>query len=118
MPFMCLVHVDRDAIAALSADEREAFARANDAFAHWLEESRHIVLASSLHEPETATLLRHRGGRLSMTDGPYVETKEHLGGIMVLRTADRDTALAIAAKSPVARFGTIEVRAMNHPDEG
>ena len=108
MCFTCIVHVDPDSLAALGPFERE-----NQTYADWLVSSGHSVICASLHEPETATVIRSSGGRVSMTDGPYVETKEHVGGIMVIRARDRDEALAVASRSPVARHGTLELRAMN-----
>jgi len=113
MHFLCLVHVDKELAASLTPDEQDAFERENMAYAAWLA-SGPSVISSSLHEPETATLVRSRRGSLSMTDGPYVETKEHVAGVMVIKARDRQEALEIAAKSPVARIGTIEVRQMNY----
>jgi len=59
---------------------------------------------------ETATSLRVRGGKVETMDGPFAETREHLGGYYVLEVPDLDTALRYAAMVPVASFGTIEVR--------
>jgi hypothetical protein len=113
MHFLCLVHVDKDLAASLTPAEQETFERENMAYAKWLE-SGPSVISSSLHAPETATLIRSRRGTLSMTDGPYVETKEHIAGIMVIKARDRKEAIEIATRSPVARIGTIEVRQMNY----
>jgi hypothetical protein len=113
MHFLCLVHVDKDLAASLTPAEQQAFERENMAYAEWLA-SGPSVISSSLHAPDTATLIRSRRGTLSMTDGPYVETKEHVAGIMVIKARDREHAIEIASKSPVARIGTIEVRAMNY----
>ena len=116
MHFLCVVHVDRDLVAALSPEQRAVFERENKAYADWLAGSGHSVIHASLHEPETARLVRARDGQVTMTDGPYVETKEHLAGLMVLDVEDRDAAIAIAARGPVARIGTLEVRRMNYGD--
>lgn len=59
---------------------------------------------------ETATSLRIQGGKVETMDGPFAETREHLGGFYVIEVADRETALAYAALIPSAHFGTIEVR--------
>ena len=59
---------------------------------------------------ETATSLRVRGGKVETMDGPFAETREHLGGYYVLDLPDLDTALRYAAQIPVAAFGTVEVR--------
>jgi hypothetical protein len=116
--FLCIVHVDGEAIESLSPHEREVFDRDNAAYGKWLGESGHAVAYGPLEAPETATLIRSRGGKLSMTDGPYVETKEHLGGFMLIRARDRAEALEVAGRSPVARVGTIEVREMEHLGPG
>jgi hypothetical protein len=113
MHFLCFVHVDKELDASLTPAEREAFERENMAYADWLASGPSLISAS-LHEPETATLVRSRRGTLSMTDGPYVETKEHIAGVMIIKARDRQEAVEIAAKSPVARIGTIEVRQMNY----
>lgn len=110
MNFLCLVHVDGAALEALSPSDREAFDRDNRSYGEWLVSSGHNVASGPLHAPGTATLIRSRGGKVSMTDGPYVETKEHVGGFMFIRARDRAEAVAVAARSPVARVGTIEVR--------
>ena len=113
MHFLCLVHLDRDLASALTPAEREAFERQNLAYAAWLDQGRAVAM-SALEEPETATLIRRRRGQLSMTDGPYVETKEHVAGFMFIKARNREEALEIASKSPVTRIGTIEVRAASY----
>jgi hypothetical protein len=118
MKFLCLVHVDRDLEVTLTPAEQAAFAEDNKAYGEWLERGPGIVFGA-LAAPQAATLIRNRRGELSMTDGPYVEAKEHVAGFMLIEARDRDAAVQIAAKSPVARIGTIEVRAATYsaPDE-
>ena len=116
MHFLCVVHVDGEMAAALSPDERAAFETENKAYADWLAQSGHSIVAASLHEPDTARLVRQRHGQFVMTDGPYVETKEHLAGVIVLNVADRDAAVDIVRRCPVTRIGTLEVRRMNYGD--
>lgn len=74
------------------------------------------MLSSSLHGPETATVIRSNNGKVSMTDGPFIETKEHVGGIMVIRARDRQEALEVAARSPVVRYGAIELRETHYQE--
>ena len=109
MQFLCLVHIDRD-LAKMTAAEQAEFDRENKAYGEWLQRDGRAVMFSSLHEPQTATLIRSREGRVSMTDGPYVETKEHVGGFIVIEAKNRDEVVAMIRTSPVARIGTIEVR--------
>jgi hypothetical protein len=59
---------------------------------------------------ETATTLRKREGRVTTTDGPFAETREHLGGFYLIEAADLDAALRFAAEIPAARYGSVEVR--------
>lgn len=110
MQFLCFVHVDRDLDRGMSPAEREVFDRENKAYGEWLQRDGRAVMFSALKEPETATLVRERDGQVSMTDGPYVETKEHLAGYIVLEAKDRDEVIAILEDCPVRRIGTLEVR--------
>lgn len=114
MRFLCLVHVDRDLAAAMTPAEQEVFDRENREYGDWLAADSRAVTFSSLKEPETATLVRSRGGEMSMTDGPYVETKEHLAGYIVVDTDSREEAIAMFDACPVKRIGTLEVRASNY----
>ena len=68
------------------------------------------IASSPLHSVETATSVRIRDGIRQITDGPFAETKEHLGGYYVVEVADLDAALSYAALLPSAHFGTVEVR--------
>jgi hypothetical protein len=63
-----------------------------------------------LHPPASATTVRVRDGQRLLTDGPFAETREHLGGYMLIDVEDLDAAIAFAARAPLARVGTIEVR--------
>jgi hypothetical protein len=84
----------------------------NDATA-WAEEmTRRRVLLNGqvLRPPEDATTVRVRGGEVLLSDGPFAETKEQIGGLCVIECADLDEALEIAAAHPVARYGMVEVR--------
>ncbi len=68
------------------------------------------VFGGGLHDPSTATVVRNTGGETVMTDGPFAETKEFLGGFWVIEAADLDAALAWAAKAAAACEGPVEVR--------
>ncbi len=110
MRFVILVHVDPSKMAGMSEADHRALDAENYRADRALIESGHLVAGGPLAEPETATLVRNTGGRVSMTDGPYVETKEHLGGFLLIEAKDRQEALAIAARDAMARYGTLEVR--------
>lgn len=72
-----------------------------------LHEAGIVIFGSGLYAPETAATMKRRGGELAVQDGPFAETKEQLGGIMVIDVPDLDTALEWAARAPV---DTVEVR--------
>ncbi|HUB38033.1 MAG TPA: YciI family protein [Streptosporangiaceae bacterium] len=75
-----------------------------------LRESGALIAAEQLNRPETATGVCLRDGKRLLTDGPFMETKEHLGGFYLVDVPDLDTALDWAAKMPIMRYGTVEVR--------
>ncbi len=75
-----------------------------------LRESGTLIGAEQLDQADTATSVCARGGQRLLTDGPFMETKEHLGGFYLIDVPDLDTALDWAAKMPIMRYGTVEVR--------
>jgi hypothetical protein len=110
MRYLLIVHVDRDLIGRLSPEEgRDLTRRCMDADDE-LRRSGHLVACGPVAEPETARIVRRRDGALSVTDGPYAETKEHLGGFVLIEARDMEEAVEIASKSPMAAMGAVEVR--------
>jgi hypothetical protein len=79
-------------------------------FTDGIKRSGHYVGCNRLLPPTAATTVRVRNDRISVTDGPFAETKEHLGGYYVIEAKDLDEAITIAAKIPGARFGCVEIR--------
>ncbi|WP_326835813.1 YciI family protein [Amycolatopsis rhabdoformis] len=71
-----------------------------------------LVGGGGLHPPATATTVRVRGGDVLLSDGPFAETKEQIGGFVMIDCADLDEAVEIASRHPAAAYGTIEVRPM------
>jgi hypothetical protein len=110
MRYMCLVYIDPVLAGAASKDEWEEIDRESLAFNAALKESGHYLASNALSEPQTARTLRVRGGRATWTDGPFAETKEHLGGFFLIEAEDLDEAREIAARTSIARMGAIEVR--------
>lgn len=106
------------ALLIYSAPEaRTPYEAAGDGvFADWIsytqavKDSGALVAAEQLQETDTATTVRLRGGERLLTDGPFVETKEHLLGFYLVDVPDLDTAIDWAARMPLIRFGTVEVR--------
>jgi hypothetical protein len=79
-----------------------------------LRQSGHYILSDALKLPAAATSVRVRSGRLSITDGPFAETKEYLSGFIKIEARDLNEAIQIAGAIPLARVGTIEVRPVEH----
>jgi hypothetical protein len=93
-----------------AAEEITAMYGAVDAFNHEVREAGRWVFAGGLHPADTATVVRVRDDEIITTDGPFSETKEHLGGFWVITAADLDDALAWAGRAARACRGPVEVR--------
>ena len=107
MKYMLLVYLDED---ALSRSERERCYRDSAGLARELHSSGHYLGASPLEPTSLATSVRLRDGKRLVTDGPFAETREQLGGYYLIEARDLDEAIGIAARVPVAGVGTIEIR--------
>jgi hypothetical protein len=107
MKYMLLVYLDEQ---AMSEAEREHCYVESAQLAQDLNSSGQYLDASPLHSVATATSVRVRDGRRVVTDGPFAETREQLGGYYLIDANDLDEAIAIAERIPPARFGTIEIR--------
>ncbi len=107
MRYMLLVY---GAESELGADERNACYGESAALARDLAERGVYRDASPLHLVDTATSVRVRDGKRMVTDGPFAETREQLGGYYIVDTATLDDAIAVAERIPGARWGTIEIR--------
>lgn len=110
MRFVCLLHFDQAQIDALEAEELAQMDRQAEAYDAHLIATGHYVTALALAPPRDAVLLRSRNGAVSSTDGPYAETKEHLGGLVIIEAADLDEARALVEADPMAKYATIEIR--------
>jgi len=104
---MLLVYVDEN---ALTATERAECYRESTHLAHDLKATGNFLSTAPLHSVSTATCVRVRDGKKLVTDGPFAETREQLGGFYMIEAKDLDEALAIASRIPGGRKGTIEVR--------
>jgi hypothetical protein len=107
MKYMLLVYLDEQ---AMTEAEREHCYVESAQLAQALNDSGHYLDASPLHPVATATSVRVRDGRRVVTDGPFAETREQLGGYYVIDANDLDEAISIAERIPPARFGTVEIR--------
>jgi hypothetical protein len=107
MKYMLLVYLEEN---VLSESEREACYRDSAHLAQDLQSSGHHLDASPLHPTSMATTVRVRNGRRLVTDGPFAETHEQLGGYFLVEAANLDEAIRIAERIPMASMGTIEIR--------
>lgn len=112
MKYLCQVWLNGSVMQALSLEEQRELDRQSLAYDRDLAERGHLVMASPLAPPETALTLRVTNGRLMTTDGPFTEAREHLGGFLLIEARDLTEATEIAARVPIARYGSIEVRAL------
>jgi hypothetical protein len=110
MRFIVLVHEDPEADALISDAQRAELDEEVFAYVSDLERSGNLIAGGPVEAPEKATVIRSTNGELSMTDGPFVETKEHLAGFLLIEVVDRDEALKLAAQFPRAHLGSVEVR--------
>jgi hypothetical protein len=107
MKYMLLIYQAED---AMNDAEREACYIASTQLAHDLHAKGHFLAANPLHPVSTATSVRVREGKTMLTDGPFAETREHLGGYFLIEAKDLDEAIAVASRIPGARKGTVEIR--------
>ena len=107
MKYMLLVYMDEQ---AMTDDEREHCYVASAELTRELNGNGQYVAAGPLHPVATATSVRVRDGKRLVTDGPFAETREQLGGYYSVEAKDLDEAMAIAERIPPARYGTIEIR--------
>jgi len=103
MKYLCLVYGEEPVLETCADSDCLAF----DAS---VRASGHCVASEALQPIATATSVRVRNGKVSVTDGPFAETKEQLAGFYLVEAKDLDEAIALAARIPPARLGTIEVR--------
>ena len=103
MKYLCLVYLDEERMNELPDADCVAYDTA-------IRKSGHCLASEALEPVHTATTVRVRNGKLSITDGPFAETKEQLTGFYLIEAQDLDEAIQIAAKIPLASVGSIEVR--------
>lgn len=110
MKYLCLAYEAEETFTRMPAHEWEALREETLAYVETLQRSGHLILTNALQSASTASTLRVRNGKLSVTDGPFAETKEQLGGFFLIEAKDLNEAIQVAAGWPGARFGEIEVR--------
>jgi hypothetical protein len=110
MQYLLLIYDKESDWGKLSEAEQGNMMKEYGEFSKSINQSGHYRAGSQLHPVSKATTVRVRDGKKLVTDGPFAETKEQLGGYYLIEAKDLDDAVAIASRVPSARFGSIEVR--------
>jgi hypothetical protein len=116
MKYLCLVYFNEKEMSAMSEQEWAALNRECIACRDGMCDSGHYIDGAPLESVETATTLRMRNGKLSITDGPFAETKEQLAGFYMIEARDLNEAIQVASKIPPARYGSVKVRPVRDLD--
>jgi hypothetical protein len=112
MKYICLAYISEEGWGTMTESQRNAALDEVFAYTDELRNSGHLVATEGLQSARNATTLRIVNGKVSVTDGPYVETKEKIGGIYVIEARDLNHAIQLMSKHPVVRAGGVEIRAV------
>jgi len=110
MKYICLGYIEPGKFESMPERERNALVDACFAYDDLLRKNGHFAGGEGLQPPNSAVTLRDRGGKVSVTDGPYAETKEQIGGILILEADDLNHAIQLMSKHPGVRAGPFEIR--------
>ena len=110
MRYLCLAYEEESKLNALSQNEWNVLREETLAYVEKLRRDGTLISAEPLQSVKTASTVRVRNGKLSVSDGPFTETKETLGGFFLIEARDLNEAIKVAARWPSARLGSIEVR--------
>lgn len=110
MRFICLGYADESIFKEIPEEKMKVFMEECFVYDDELRRGGHFVGGEALQPASAAVTLRFREGKVDVTDGPYIETKEYLGGILFLEARDLNHAIALMSKHPGVRFGPFEIR--------
>ena len=110
MKFVCLGYIDEKWAESVPQDEFEALMDECFTYDDYLRERGHFAGGEALEDSYRAATLRWRDGKVLVTDGPYAETKEQIGGILILEAKDMDEAVELMSRHPGVRAGPFEIR--------
>jgi len=110
MQYLCMVFLDENVLDSLPPAEKQALIDESLAYDDVLKQKGHFVSASALEPVRSGAAVRVRNGKALVTDGPFAETHEQIGGFILIEAADLNEAIRIASALPVPRLGGIEVR--------
>jgi hypothetical protein len=110
MKYLCMVFLDEKKLEALSETDSQALDDESLAYDETLRKGGHLLAAQALQSVQTAKTVRIGNGKVLVTDGPFAETREQIGGFLLIEARDLNEAIQLASKAPVIRLGGIEVR--------
>ena len=110
MKYMLLCCHEERKVDSMSKSELDAIMEETMSYCEVLKKSGHLIGVEALEPIQTAMSVTVRNGQLAVTDGPFAETKEQLGGFFLISARDLNEAIQVASKFPSVRFGTMEVR--------
>lgn len=110
MKYLCLVCLDEKKLDALPGKEYDALTDESLAYDDVLRKGGHFIAAQALESVHSATTVRVQNGKVSVTDGPFAETNEQIGGFILIEARDLNEAIQLASRIPAIRLGGIEVR--------
>jgi len=120
MKYLCMVIVDEKKLQSLSETEAQALIDESLEYDDVLRKGGHFVAAQALQSVSAATTIRLRSGKVSLTDGPFAETHEQIGGFILIEAKDLNEAIELASRIPPLRLGAVEVRPiqeLTHSDQ-
>src|SRR5918995_4638392 len=110
MKYLCLIYENEKAWETMPPTESEAIMNEYFGFTADIQKNGKLVAGEALQPTQAATTVRVRNGKVSTTDGPFMETKEQLGGFYLIEATDLNDAIQVASRIPSARHGSIEIR--------
>ena len=110
MKYICLGYIDPKKWETMAESERNSFVDGCFAYDDVLRKNGHFAGGEALQPPQNAATLRYQNDKVSVTDGPYTETKEQLGGILILEARDFNHAIQLMSKHPGVKAGPFEIR--------
>jgi hypothetical protein len=110
MKYLCLAYLDEKKLESMSGNEREVFIKECVAYDKILRKNGYFVRLEALQSARNAVTLRRQNGRISITDGPFAETNEQIGGLLLLEATDLNHAAELMSQHPGIRVGTFEIR--------
>jgi len=110
MKFLFMIYHEEKVLDGMPPEDMQTLVDSALEYDDEIRRSGHYIVSNALQRARTARTIRVRGGKTTVTDGPFAETKEQLGGFFLIEAKDMDEACAVAARFPPARIGVIEVR--------